>query len=132
MGKPIVMGRRTFESIGRPLPGRSNIVVSRDPGYCAESVHVVHSIDAALMLARRIATADGRDEVMVIGGAQLYAATLSRAARLYLTRVHATPQGDTLLPPIDWSEWQEVAREMHESDGEHPAHTFLYYTRNAC
>ena len=86
MGKPILMGRKTFESIGRPLPGRSNIVISRDPDFSADGVRVVDSVDAALELAEHIALIDGSDELMVIGGAQIYALTLPRAQRLYVTR----------------------------------------------
>ncbi len=129
MGKPILMGRKTFESIGRPLPGRSNIVISRDPDFSADGVRVVDSVDAALELAEHIALIDGSDELMVIGGAQIYALTLPRAQRLYVTRVHASPHGDAYLPPIDWSGWREIARENHDPEGGRPGFAFLEYTR---
>jgi dihydrofolate reductase len=133
MGKPILMGRRTFESIGRPLPGRSNIVITRDPAFAAHGVRTVHSLDAALDLAAQIALVDGSDELMVIGGAQIYAAALPRAQRLYLTRVHARPEGDAFLPAIDWSEWREERREEWREEGVNGDAqadcTFLYYTR---
>jgi thymidylate synthase len=133
LGKPILMGRRTFESIGRPLPGRSNIVITRDPAFAAHGVRTVHSLDAALDLAAQIALVDGSDELMVIGGAQIYAAALPRAQRLYLTRVHARPEGDAFLPAIDWSEWREERREEWREEGVNGDAqadcTFLYYTR---
>ncbi len=113
MGKPIVMGRKTFESIGRPLPGRTNIVITRCETYQAEGVRVVSGLDEALQLAEDIALIDGAEELMVIGGAEIYAAALPRAQRLYLTEVHANVEGDAVLPPVDWSEWQEVSRERH-------------------
>lgn len=129
MGKPILMGRLTFESIGRPLPGRTNIVISRDPGYEAEGVRSVESLDDAIALADNIALIDGSDELMVIGGAQIYALALPRASRLYLTRVHAEPAGDAFLTGVDWSEWEEVARQENAAEEGTPAHTFLEYTR---
>jgi len=110
MGKPIVMGRKTWESIGRPLPGRKNIVVTRDPAYQAEGCQVVHSIERALDVA------GGSDEVMIIGGAGLYQQVLGRADRLYLTRVKAEVDGDTWFPEIDPQQWHEVARESHTAD----------------
>jgi dihydrofolate reductase len=113
MGKPIVMGRKTFESIGRPLPGRTNIVITRREDYRAEGVRVVAGLDDALRLAEDIALIDGVQELMVIGGAEIYAAALPRAQRLYLTEVHADVAGDAVLPPVDWSEWREISRERH-------------------
>lgn len=129
LGKPILMGRRTFESIGRPLPGRSNIVISRDRRFAADGVHVVDSVDAALTLAGDIALIDGSDELVVIGGAQIYELTLPRVTRLYLTRVHAHPTGDAHLPPVNWEEWREEAREENAPEAGRPAYTFLTYTR---
>ena len=89
LGKPIIMGRKTYESIGKPLPGRANIVVSRNPEYSAEGVRVVGSLEQALQLATDIAFIDGATELVVIGGAQLYAEALGRVDRIYLTQVHA-------------------------------------------
>ncbi len=110
MGKPIVMGRKTWESIGRPLPGRTNIVVTRDVGYRAEGCVVVHSVDQALEVAA------GSDEVMVIGGANLYQQLLGRADRLYLTQVRADVEGDAWFPGFDRAQWREVERESHSRD----------------
>jgi dihydrofolate reductase len=129
MGKPILMGRRTFESIGRPLPGRTNIVISRDPNYAAAGVRVVSSVEAALALAEDIALIDGSDELVVIGGAEIYALAMPAVTRLYLTRVHLAPAGDAYLPPVVWTEWDEVERESLAAEGDHPACTFLTYTR---
>ncbi|MEM9313464.1 MAG: dihydrofolate reductase [Pseudomonadota bacterium] len=129
MGKPILMGRRTFESIGRPLPGRSNIVITRNENYEAEGVRVVASLEAALELAEQIALIDGSEEMMVIGGAEIYALAMPRLDVLYLTRVHAEPPGDAWLPEIDWDSWEERERQEHSANGAHPAHTFLTYTR---
>ncbi len=114
LGKPVVMGRLTYESIGRPLPGRHNIVISRDPRYRAEGCTIVPSIEDAL------AAAEGAAEVMVIGGASLYAAYLPRAGRLYLTRIDAAFEGDAWFPELDPSAWREVAREAHPADADNP------------
>jgi dihydrofolate reductase len=117
MGKPVVMGRRTFESIGRPLPGRTNVVISRNPRFAAQGVQVAASLDQALELAAEIARSDGVDELVVIGGEQIYREALPRAQRLYLTEVHADIEGDTVLPPVRWEEWREVSRELHAAGG---------------
>ena len=110
MGKPIVMGRLTHESIGRPLPGRQNIVITRNPNYIAEGCDVVTSVDAALDMA-----ADAV-EVMIIGGSQLYAEFLPRADRIYLTRVHAEVDGDTFLPELDADQWRQISAQELEAD----------------
>ena len=110
MGKPLIMGRNTHDSIGRPLPGRSNIVISRDKQYQAEGCVVVHSVDAAL------AAADGAEEVMIMGGAQLYEQTIGRADRLYVTLVHASIEGDVCFPEIDWEHWHEISAEDFRAD----------------
>ena len=110
MGKPLVMGRKTWESIGKPLPGRMNIVVSRDTTFQAEGCVVVHSIEQALDAAA------GADEVMIIGGADLYAQVLPRADRLYLTEVRAHVEGDSWFPDIAREDWIEVERERHRAD----------------
>ena len=111
MGKPIIMGRKTFQSIGKPLDGRDNIVVTRDPQFAAQGTIVTASLQAALEQGRVSAQASGVDEVMVIGGAEIFRDTIPQADRIYLTRVHGSPEGDTFLPPIDQGEWQEVSRE---------------------
>ncbi|WP_417226969.1 type 3 dihydrofolate reductase [Amphritea sp.] len=111
MGKPIIMGRKTFESIGRPLPGRTNIVVSRDTTYQPENVKVVHSLEAAKALAESICMVNGCDEAMVIGGAQIYEQALPLADRLYLTQVHAEVKGDAFFPVFHPGDWAEIGRE---------------------
>jgi dihydrofolate reductase len=111
LGKPVLMGRRTFASIGRPLPGRTNIVLTRDPGFKPEGVTVAPSLDAGLELARKEAERLGVDEIAVIGGSALYAETLPRADRIYLTEVHASPPGTAHFPAFNRNEWREVSRE---------------------
>ena len=111
MGRPIIMGRKTYESIGKPLDGRDSIVVSRRSGFKPAGVHVVADIDQAIALGRKLAAARGADEVAIIGGAEIFAAALPQADRIYLTLVHGTPAGDVTLPPFDPSVWQQVARE---------------------
>ena len=101
MGKPVVMGRKTYLSIGRPLPGRTNIVVSRDPAFAAPGVLVAPSVEAALTAARGDALRRSADAIVVIGGADIYAQTIARADRLLVTRVHLQPSGDTKFPPLD-------------------------------
>ncbi|HSI39468.1 MAG TPA: dihydrofolate reductase [Xanthobacteraceae bacterium] len=112
MGKPLLMGRRTFVSLPRPLPGRIIVVVTRDAGFRPpEGVRAAASLDAAIAEAERAGDELGADEIAVVGGAELYAQTLPRAARLRLTRVHGRPQGDVLFPAFDPAAWHEVARQ---------------------
>ncbi len=112
-GKPVVMGRKTFESIGRPLPDRRNIVMTRDPDYAARGCDVVASVSAALDLV------GDADEVMIIGGGQVYRDFLAHADRIYLTRVQADLVGDTFFPEIDEAAWQLVSCEHHAADEKH-------------
>jgi dihydrofolate reductase len=109
MGKPVIMGRKTWESIGRPLPGRHNIVITRQPGFAAQGCQVVASTDEA------VAAAAGADEVMIIGGSEIYALFLPRAERVYLTRVHTAIDGDAFFPRLD-EEWTLVSDEVHPAD----------------
>ena len=113
LGKPIVMGRKTFESIGRPLPGRTNIVVSRNKSYAPDGVEVVDSLESALTLASQIAESEGQKDLMVIGGAAIYAAALPLAQCLYITEVHGEVEGDAYFPEVDWSLWHEVSRQRN-------------------
>lgn len=130
LGKPVVMGRRTFESIGRLLPGRTNIVVTRQPDYVFEGLQVVASLEQALALAENIALIDGVEELMVIGGAEIYRAALPVAARIYLTEVHADVEGDAFLPAIEWSEWREISRQHFAADDGNPyPYSFVVYER---
>lgn len=123
LGKPVVMGRKTFLSIGKPLPGRTNIVLSTDPGWTAAGVSVARDIETALTLAGE---AEGGAEVMVIGGATLFAALLPRADRLYLTEIHRDYEGDVTFPRPDAARWIERAREDHPGD---PAYSFVRLDR---
>lgn len=110
MGKPIIMGRKTFESIGRALPGRLNIVISRSDFVADDIVHA-NSIEAALFLAEGWAKENGAEEICIIGGGQIYAATLPMASKLYVTHVMAEPEGDTVYPAIQDAQWRPVERE---------------------
>jgi dihydrofolate reductase len=122
MGHPLVMGRKTYESIGRPLPGRTMVVVTRDAGYAPAGVRVAHSVDEALAIA---AAAEGGEEVFVAGGAEIYHQTLPRADRIHLTRIDAEFPGDTRFPTFDESQWCLADEERHEPDNEVPfAYTF--------
>lgn len=111
MGKPIVMGRKTFQSIGRPLDGRDNIVITRDPHFEAEGVSVFNSVTEALVLARALARTNGTDEVMVIGGADIFAASLPQVQRVYWTEIAGEPDGDVTFPALHPGEWHEVSAE---------------------
>ena len=113
MGKPVIMGRKTFESIGKPLPGRGNIVVSRS--FSAEGVEVRSSLEEALALAKEIAGRDGVDEIMIIGGGQIYEQALPITDRVYLTEVHQViADGDAFFPALNKNEWRETTRADHE------------------
>jgi dihydrofolate reductase len=124
MGKPIIMGRRTHESIGRPLPGRKNIILTTDEGYQAEGCTVCQTIDQA------IRECDGAEEAMVMGGASLYEQFLARADKLYLTLVDAELEGDTWFPEWDKSQWHQLSRQDHSADekNDHP-YSFIVYRR---
>lgn len=125
MGKPIIMGRKTFQSIGRPLPGRANIVVTRDDGMAAHGVDVVGSVDDALTLADVRARCSGGDEICVIGGGEIYSQTFGRADRLIITRVLAEIEGDTVFPAIDPDWWDLVHSKAHDA-GERDSHPTRY------
>ena len=120
LGKPVIMGRKTYESIGKPLPGRANIVVTRNTDFSAEGVRTVNSLAAAKKLCESIGEIDGVDEAMVIGGAEIYTQAMPLADRLYLTEVHANVEGDTFFPEFDRGGWKEVAREDFEASGSNP------------
>ena len=124
MGKPIVMGRKTWDSIGRPLPGRTNIVISRQAGFTASGAHVVADLDGALTAAGDV------PEVMVIGGGEIYHAAIDLAERLYITHVEASPQGDTHFPPIDPALWHATTAErLPAGPKDGAATTFVVYER---
>jgi dihydrofolate reductase len=124
LGKPIVMGRRTWDSIGRPLPGRRNLVVSRRAGFAPDGVEVFGSLEAAL------AAASSQPETCVIGGADIYAQALPHASVIHLTRVHAAVEADTHFPPLDPAQWEEVARDDRPADERHAcAYSFVTLRR---
>ncbi len=131
MGKPIVMGRRTFASIGKPLPGRTSIVVSRGGWTPPNGIYLTRTLDAALHLARSIARRDGQNEGCVIGGAQIYAQALAHADTVHLTRIHAEIEGDATFPELgdDWSETERTPVDPGDRD-DHPM-TFLTYRRSS-
>ena len=134
MGHPVIMGRKTWDSIGRPLPGREIVVVTRDTGFAApaESVHVAHSLEAALALAQTRARAMGAAAVMVAGGGEIYRALLHRADRLVRTAVDLAPEADAFVPAVDPAVWEEVAREPHESgQGDEAGFAFVTYVRRS-
>ena len=124
MGKPVVMGRKTYESIGKPLPGRRNIVITGNAGFNAPGCEIADSIEAAMSLAH------ANDEVMLIGGASLYQQTIERATKLYITRIHHAFDGDTWFPEFDLSAWKEEYRNDFEADHSNRyAYSFIKYVR---
>lgn len=129
LGKPIIMGRKTWDSLGRPLPGRLNLVVSRQAGLVLEGAEVFASLDAAVERAEQWAREQGVGELMLIGGAQLYGQALKQAERLYLTRVALNPEGDAWFPEFDEAEWRRDSREDHPAMAESPAYGFETWVR---
>ena len=123
------MGRKTFESIGRPLPGRKNIVVTRRANFVSDGVLISNNLTAAIALGKAIASEDNVDEIMVIGGGEIYAKALSDADRLYLTEVHADIDGDTFFPALDRGLWREKSRNSHSADGDKPGFDFILLER---
>ena len=114
MGKPIVMGRKTYESIGKPLPGRPNVVVTRNPDWAAEGVHVTTGLDEALRQARTLAIECESDELMIIGGAAICRAAMPLTQRLYLTVIDHAFKGDTWLDSFRWDDWQVVSEDVRD------------------
>ena len=112
-GMPVIMGRKTFESLGKVLPGRKNIVISRQPGWEAAGTVTVKKIEDALFVAK----ATDAKEVMVIGGGEIYKTLFEKATRIYLTRVEAEPEADTFFPPLHPGDWNLVSQQIHEADG---------------
>ncbi|MBS62247.1 dihydrofolate reductase [Salinisphaera sp.] len=125
LNKPILMGRRTYESIGRALPKRRNLVLTRDAGFDAQGVECVADVEQAI----GIAAGDGAAELMVIGGAQVYGLTLARATTLQITRIEARYTGDTWFPAIDWDDWQLVYEQRVDATADTPAHRFMTWQR---
>ena len=111
MGKPLIMGRRTFQSLKKPLDGRDNIVITRDADYRPPGTIIAHDFVAALEAARECAIQRGVNEIAVIGGTTVFEGALPLAHRIYKTEVHASPAGDAFFPHVDWRKWLEVSRE---------------------
>ena len=127
MGKPLVMGRKTYLSIGKPLPGRTNIVVTRDPSFNAVGIVTAMSLDAAMTVARGDALRRGADAIVVIGGTDIFKQTMPLADRLEITHVHARPEGDVSFPPIEETHWRATDRSDHPAGPQDEA-SFSYVT----
>jgi dihydrofolate reductase len=130
LDRPVVMGRKTYESIGKPLDRRDNIVITRQRDFSRPEIHVVATVDAALALGRTLAAQRGAGEIAVIGGAEVFRAALPFAQRVYLTLVHADPAGDVVLAPFDPATWRETAREpMQQAAGDQYPADFVVLDR---
>jgi len=123
LGKPIIMGRKTFDSIGKPLPGRQNIVVTRNVGWSHAGVDVAPSVEAAIALAA------GAEEIMITGGAQIFKSTMGLVDHLYITEISLDVEGDTYFPEFSTEDWKEVSRQENASEGGKPAYAFVVYER---
>ena len=131
LGKPLLMGRKTFESIGKPLPGRETIVITRDPAFHVPGVQVAADIDSGFALASEAAARMSADAIIVAGGGDIYAQTLPLATRLEITEVNLTPEGDTYFPALDPQSWREINREDHEpGPGDEAAFSFVTLVRD--
>lgn len=132
LGKPVIMGRNTWESLGKPLPGRDNIVITRNANYHAEGAHVAHDLASAVQCARRIAEEKNIDEVMIIGGAQIYREALPLVQRAYITEIDAEIAGDAFFPDLE-GEWRETARKTYAPCTKNPfPYSFTVLERNSC
>lgn len=129
LGKPIIMGRKTWDSLGRPLPGRLNIVVSRQAGLTLEGAEVFATLEAAIERADAWAREENAEELMLIGGAQLYELGLAQADRLYLTRVGLDPEGDAFFPEVDEATWRMTSSVEHPASAETPSYAFEVWER---
>ena len=129
MGKPLIMGRKTFDSIGRPLPGRANIVLTRHPQWTSDGVKVVQSVEQALVAGEIACEAADVDEIMVIGGEQIYRMTIDLADRIYLTQVDTDVEGDAFFPDIDLNNWSQTRVKLPEIIDKHP-YRFLVLDRD--
>jgi len=124
LGKPVIMGRKTFESIGKPLPGRTNIVISRNPAYQAPGIRVVQDLPAGILMGKAQAEISGSDEAVIIGGAQIYAESLGHIDRLYLTEVDSAPAGDAFFPELEAADWQQIEQQDHPAVDNRPSYCF--------
>lgn len=126
MAKPVIMGRKTFESIGRPLPGRQNIVITRQTDLTFEGADVVSSLESAIDLAKQDAAIE---EVMIIGGAEIYSQALNLVDQMYITHVDLNIEGDAFFPEVDWSAYELIEEEPHSAEDDKPAYKFCTYQR---
>ena len=132
MGKPLIMGRKTFESLGKPLPGRPHIIITRDKDYTYPGCHIVHDRQSAITRAENLLLIDGGGEVVVIGGAEIYGLMLPKMDRMYLTEVREDVPGDAFFPEYNSDEWQEVAREDFSAEPPNEYdYSFVAYDRKA-
>ncbi|HEY3698618.1 MAG TPA: dihydrofolate reductase [Spongiibacteraceae bacterium] len=130
LGKPVIMGRKTFETLKAPLPRRTNIVITHDKNYAREGIVVAHTLDEALQQADAIAQRDGVDEIMVAGGAEIYRLALPDADTLYYTRVNVNAEGDAQFDAIDWSQWRlESQEDFPAQDAITPGYTLMRWRR---
>lgn len=130
LGKPVIMGRKTFEYLGKPLPDRSNIIVTRNKDFKAEGITIVHSIEEAIETGRKLAEKEEQDEVIIAGGGEIYNQAIDIADRIYLTRVHISPKGDVKFPNFNKQKWHEVKSEFHPAQGGETAdYTIKIYDR---
>ncbi len=123
LGKPIIMGRKTFDSIGRPLPGRQNVVVTRNENWAHEGVDVAPSLDEAITMAGEV------EEIMITGGAQIFDMAIGSVDKLYITEIDLDVEGDTFFPEFPQADWKEISREAHPSEEDRPAYSFVVYDR---
>ena len=128
LGKPVIMGRKTYESLGKPLAERPNIVITRNRSYPDDGIYVVEDLEAALKAAGAFSRITGEAEVMVIGGAEIYRQALPLAERIYMTEVHAEVEGDAFFPELDAGQWREVGRIDHEATDPKNEHPFSFVT----
>lgn len=131
MGKPIIMGRKTFQSLPGLLPGRPHIIITRDTEFTAANVAIAHDLDEAIQAGKEAAEQIGVNEMVIIGGAEIYRQALDKLDMIYLTRVHAVIEGDTYFPKLDPADWTELSREFHEkSEKDQFDHSFIQLKRN--
>ncbi len=125
MGKPIIMGRKTWESFNQPLPGRPHVVITRDKNYEAIGAHVAHDLDQAISVAHSLAVVLEEEEIMIIGGAEIYRLAMAKADRLYLTEVALSPHGDAFFPDFDVDQWTEKSRTAYASSNGEASYSFV-------
>lgn len=126
MGHPIIMGRKNYESIGKPLPGRRNMILTRKNNYSAEGCEIVHSVEDVFKMC------EGEDEIFIFGGEQIYRLFLPYTEKLYITRIHNEFEGDTFFPEIDWNEWKEVSSFQGITDEKNPYTYFFHVYERTC